>query len=317
MLNVPMTLIDQYASSDRGLVREENEDSLLLVVPEDTAVVGDKGILAVVADGVGGGVGGKIASSTAVARVGESYFASESGFMPALVESMREADREIVAKAQGDPSCRGMATTCTAFVVHGYDGYLCHVGDSRAYLFRDGILRQITEDHTLVGRLLADGLITAEAAARHPQKNVIVQALGSGREPSPDTFHVNLENGDVILLCSDGLHGLVSGEDIASRLSSLPTRDAGESLMERAKEMGGADNITIIILKLAGKNPSADQERKPFSQSASGERDRMRNALIGAILVALVCGGFFFLWTRHEFGEKKPPNLGDVIRVSK
>lgn len=317
MLNAPMTLVDWYASSDRGLVREENEDSLLLVVPEDPAVAGGKGILAVVADGVGGSVGGKIASSTAVERVRETYFSSERGFIPALVESMRAADREIVEKASREPSCRGMATTCTAFVVHGYDGYLCHVGDSRAYLFRDGVLRRITEDHTLVGRLLADGLITAEAAARHPQKNVIVQALGSGQEPAPDTFHVNLENDDVILLCSDGLHGFVSDEYIASRLSCLPVREAGDSLMERAKEMGGADNITVIILRLAGKDPSGGRGSEPCTEPSSFARKRTRNALVCAVLAALLCGCFFFLWTCREFGEKVPPNLGDVIRITK
>ena len=252
MLTTRASRVESFADTDIGLVRSANEDSFLLFFPQEQGLLDEKGILAIVADGVGGSFGGKTASSTAVSVMRERYYASEQiDPLASLKESMIAANREILTKASREPSCQGMATTCTAFILHGINGFISHAGDSRLYLLRDNILHQITEDHTLVNRLLADGLITAEAAARHPQKNIIVRALGSNLEMVPDTIHVLLEENDIILLCSDGLHGLVSDDDIKDRLSRLPLQEAGQSLMGLAKDNGGTDNVTVIILRLS------------------------------------------------------------------
>lgn len=319
MLTPRTALIDSFADTDRGLVRPENEDSLLLFFPRDHTTLLEKGILAIVADGVGGSSGGKIASSTAVCVMQDQYYASEQGALSALTGAMKAANREIIEKTARDPSCQGMATTCTALVLLGDEGFLCHAGDSRAYLLRGGILRQITEDHTLVGKLLSDGLITAEAAEKHPQKNIIVRALGSEREIVPDKYHILFERNDVVMLCSDGLHGLVSDDEIASRLSNLSPREAGRSLVEFAKEMGGTDNISLIILKLSEGKTAVGDATRPFCVPDDRERawHDNRKAVLGAILVALIFGGFFFFWAMHGFKENRPPNLGDLIKVHK
>jgi PPM family protein phosphatase len=319
MLKLRTTRVESFAGTDTGLVRSANEDSFLFFFPQDQMLLEEKGILAIVADGVGGNIGGKTASSTAVSVMRERYYASDQlDPLSALKESMIAANREILTKAAQDPSCKGMATTCTAFILLGKDGFFSHAGDSRAYLLRDGILRQLTKDHTLVNKLLADGLITAEAAESHPQKNIIVRALGSDRDMAPDTFHLLLEENDIILLCSDGLHGLVSDDDIKDRLSRLSLQGAGQSLIELAKDHGGTDNITVIILQLSSMDGIAGDETKPFFPAGTEKKKhRMRFAVIGAVLAALLFGCLFYLWTEHGLKENVLPNLGDLIKINK
>jgi protein phosphatase len=320
MLTIQTTQVESFADTDVGLVRSANEDSFLLFFPHDQRLLEEKGILAIVADGVGGSIGGKAASSIAVSVMRERYYSSEQADpLSALKESMIAANREIFTKGSQDPSCRGMATTCTAFILLVNEGFISHAGDSRAYLLRDGILHQITEDHTLVNKLLADGLITAEAAARHPQKNIIVRALGSNLELVPDTFHVLLEENDIILLCSDGLHGLVSDDDIKDRLSRLPLQEAGQSLIGLAKDNGGTDNVTVIILQLPCMKGIVGDDTKPFLAPVDSEKKKhkIRFAIIGAIMAALLFGGLFYLWTAHGFKENIPPNFGDLIKIKK
>jgi protein phosphatase len=320
MLTLRTTRVESFADTDTGLVRSANEDSLLLFLPQEQKLLEEKGILAIVADGVGGNIGGKTASSTAVSVMRERYYASEQlDPLSALKESMLAANREILTKSAQDPSCKGMATTCTAFILLGNDGFLSHAGDSRAYLLRDGVLRQLTKDHTLVNKLLADGLITAEAAASHPQKNIIVRALGSDRDMTPDAFHLLLQENDIILLCSDGLHGLVSDDDIKDRLSRLPLKEAGQSLIGLAKENGGTDNVTVVILQLPCMKGIAGDETKPFFVPAGTEKKKhkMRFAVIGAVLAALLFGGLLYLWTAHDDKANMTPNLGDQIKINK
>jgi protein phosphatase len=297
MLTPRTHLIDSFADTDTGLVRHENEDSVLLYFPPDHTTLGEKGVLAIVADGVGGSSGGKVASSTAISVIRDHYYSSEGDVLLSLNEAVKAANREIFAKAAKDPSCQGMASTCTALILRGDEGFLCHTGDSRAYLLRGGVLRQITEDHTLVGRLLSDGLITAEAAARHPQKNIIVRALGSEREIAPDMFHIFFERNDVVFLCSDGLHGLVTDDEIATLLSDLPTTEAGRSLVESAKEKGGTDNISVVILKISEGKVVDGDATKPFCVPPDGVSTSLLNrhtVLLGVVLAALLFGGFFF-----------------------
>nr|HOP41862.1 protein phosphatase 2C domain-containing protein [Geobacteraceae bacterium] len=299
-----------------GLVRRKNEDSFILFVPDNEDLAAKKGVLAIVADGVGGGNSGKTASNLAVSVIRERYYAS-SGDDPqrALRESLIAANREILAKAASDRSMAGMATTCTAFVMRGNQGFFSHAGDSRAYLFRRGALRQLSEDHTLVNKLLKDGLITDEAARNHPRRNIIVKALGGIEDLEPDSGQLFLEGNDIILLCSDGLHGPVSDGVIASTLTGLPLHEAGRSLVNQAKEGGGADNITVVLLRVPVESDPKGNATRPFRV----ESRKRKKAVLLAVFVALLvlAGGFFYIWTEAGFNKSEPADLDGLIKINK
>lgn len=247
-----MATVRFFSATDKGLVRSRNEDSVLVFAPDDEGLLREKGVLAIVADGVGGSTAGSTASSLAVEIVRASYYEKDGGDPGgALKEAFERAHQAISAKSRADAAYRGMATTCTAAVVIGNDCHVAHVGDSRAYLFRGGGLTQITEDHTLVGKLVREGLISAEEAKTHPQKNVIMRAMGTGDWSDPFVTHLTLQEGDRIFLCSDGLHGPVPEEETVSVLGSLPLPDACRELIEAAKRHGGPDNISVAILFLS------------------------------------------------------------------
>ena len=223
----------------------------LLYIPDDEDLLERKGILVIVADGVGGGPGGKRASSMAVELVRDCYYQHpDEDKLEALQESLKAANLRIYQEARRDPLLRGMATTCTAFVICKTEGFLCHAGDSRAYLLRDRKLRLISEDHTLVNELVSEGIITPEEGRTHPQRNIIMKALGSASHLDPDTSCMDLQRGDTLLLCSDGLHGYMSDEEIYSILSGNPVEAAGSKLIELALDRGGADNVTVVILNI-------------------------------------------------------------------
>jgi serine/threonine protein phosphatase PrpC len=246
-----MKPIRSFTGSDKGLVRRENEDSYLLYIPDDEDLFERKGILAIVADGVGGGPAGKRASSMAVELIRDFYYQHpEEDKLEALQESLEAANLHIYQEAMKDPLLRGMATTCTAFVVYKTEGFLCHAGDSRAYLLSNRELRLISEDHTLVRELVAEGIITPEEGRTHPQRNIILKALGSSSHLAPDASCVDLQEGDTLLLCSDGLHGYLSDEEISSILTEITAEDAGRKLIQLALDRGGADNVTVVILTI-------------------------------------------------------------------
>jgi PPM family protein phosphatase len=295
-MNTQGQLPNTFAETDRGVVRENNEDSLLLLVPEDEKTVREKGILAIVADGVGGSVCGKMASDMAVNIMRDHYYASPvTDPLLALKESMEAANLGIIGKALKDPSCNGMATTGTAFVLLGHRGFVAHLGDSRAYLFRGGSLRRITNDHTLVNRLLDEGLITTEAADTHPQRNIITKSLGGDPAIEPDTCEISLDGGDIILLCSDGLYGLMSDGDISTALSSLPLEDAGASLIGLAKKNGGNDNITVVLLQLPENKKCGMSATRPFTSINSTRRNAVTASVItiGALFLLVI----IYLWS--------------------
>jgi PPM family protein phosphatase len=241
-----------FAASDKGLVRNENEDSYLVYVPDDKVVLHRRGILAVVADGVGGGPAGKLASSMAVELVRDNYYRN-SGMdnLSALREALQIANTEIYKAAQRDPGLQGMGTTCTAFVVGNEEGYLSHAGDSRAYLLRNRELHQLSEDHTLVNELVHEGVISRDEGRKHPHRNIILKALGTTRDIEPDASSIGLEDEDIVLLCSDGLYGCASDDEISSILSGQSVEEAGRKLIELALRKGGSDNITVVILRVS------------------------------------------------------------------
>jgi PPM family protein phosphatase len=211
-----------------------------------------------VADGMGGAKAGEVASAMAAGTFdGES----DSG-EPAeaqLTRILREANRRIYELAVSDDSHRGMGTTVTAAKVTGDEVSLGHVGDSRAYRLRDGELEQVTRDHSLVAELERSGQITPEAAEHHPQRSIITRALGPEPDVQVDTYTLAGRDGDLFLICSDGLTSMISDEELGSILRSSDSLDqAAESLVRAANQSGGKDNITVVMFRLGNGDGAAE-----------------------------------------------------------
>ena len=226
------------ASSDVGRVREANEDSYLVAEP-----------LFVVADGMGGHIAGDVASSTAVKVIEEGSGQLSSEDPATLTKIISDANATIWDKAQSDPALRGMGTTCTLLLVDDDRVHIAHVGDSRAYRLRDGQLEQLTEDHTLVGRMVQEGRLSAEEAAHHPQRSIITRALGVDEDVQVDLDTVELSDGDRLLICSDGLSSMVEDgriQDVLARESE--PQKAADGLVQLANEAGGDDNVTVVVI---------------------------------------------------------------------
>ena len=238
------------AASDVGRVRNDNEDSFLR---------GDA--VFAVADGMGGHVAGEIASRTALeplAQLDGRVFPDGPSAVEALRQAVIDANGTVAEKARFEPGYRGMGTTLTAAMIEGRRLHLAHVGDSRAYLLRDGTLEQITTDHTLVQHLIDEGQITTEEASAHPQRSIITRAIGVGLEISVDTLTLDIQPGDQILLCSDGLTGVVLDRVIEATLAEEPDpQRAVDRLVAQANASGGPDNITIVLLRFAPKGEFA------------------------------------------------------------
>ena len=226
------------AKSDVGRVREANEDSYLIADP-----------LFVVADGMGGHIAGDVASSTAVKVIQDESGDASSENPGTLSKIISDANAAIWDKAQSDPALRGMGTTCTLVLVDESRVHIAHVGDSRAYRLREGHLEQLTEDHTLVGRMVQEGRLSPEEAQHHPQRSIITRALGVDEDVQVDLETVELSEGDRLLICSDGLSSMVDDRPIESVLASEsdPQR-AADRLIEVANEAGGDDNITVVVI---------------------------------------------------------------------
>ncbi|HEX3558339.1 MAG TPA: Stp1/IreP family PP2C-type Ser/Thr phosphatase [Pyrinomonadaceae bacterium] len=235
--------------TDVGCVREINEDSGRFVRPSDPEVLKEKGVLLVVADGMGGHSAGEVASGMAAELVPRLYFESKGEAQDAFRKAVEEANRRIHAASLEDESKRGMGTTCTALVLLDGQAFAAHVGDSRLYMLRDGKVYLLTEDHSAVMEMVKLGLITMEQARHHEDKNVILRALGTTPEVEVSMLKpFSVRVGDQYLLCSDGLYDLVPDDEIERELSANhDIHAAGERLITLAKARGGHDNITVGI----------------------------------------------------------------------
>lgn len=242
----------EYATqSDTGRVRENNEDSFGAFVPDDDGALRSRGALFVVADGMGGHRGGEIASRIAVRTIGQAHAASDGADpLDTLVGAFSDANAAIFNEASADATLMGMGTTCTALLLRGGQAHLAHVGDSRAYLWRGGVLRQITQDHSLVGEMVRSGIITDEDARTHPKRNVITRSLGvqdSIETDTPDS-PLSVEAGDAFMLCSDGLTAYAHEDDIEKGLEGNDPVEACRTLVDLANARGGRDNITVVVV---------------------------------------------------------------------
>lgn len=233
------------ATTDVGRVRDGNEDTFL---------VDERLGLFAVADGMGGHRAGEVASATAIEALRAAVGAGRD-----LSDAISSANAAVYEKSSRDPELTGMGTTLTAAVA-ATDGRLLigHVGDSRAYLLRDGELSQITDDHTLVEELRRDGRITEEQAAVHPRRSVITRALGIDSNVSVDLYPVDVQNGDRVLICSDGLTAMVRTTDIAAILRREPSpQHAADLLADAANEAGGEDNVTAVVIEAQSEEVDA------------------------------------------------------------
>ena len=241
------------AQTDVGRVRQGNEDSYLLEPP-----------IYAVADGMGGHIAGDVASATAVDVIAAGARDAAPLDGQALADLVNRANEAIWEKARSDPSLRGMGTTCTLLMIDGDTAHLAHVGDSRAYLLRDGSLTQLTEDHTLVERMVREGRLSAEEAARHPQRSVITRALGVDQRVQVDVLREQLSRGDRILLASDGLTSMVGSDDIAGVLGSEDDpQSAADRLVEMANAAGGEDNVTVLVVDVGKDGAPAPPRPAP------------------------------------------------------
>ncbi len=257
-----LRIVEHAGRTDVGRQRSANEDDFVLAPP-----------FFAVADGMGGAKAGEVASAMAT----EVFEGERDSGEPAevqLARILREANRRIYDLALADESHRGMGTTLTAAKVTDDDISLGHVGDSRAYRMRDGELEQLTKDHSLVAELERSGQITAEAAEHHPQRSIITRALGPEPEVEVDTYTLAVRDGDLFLLCSDGLTSMISDEEIGSILRSGESLDAAaDALVRAANQSGGKDNITVVLFRVgpAGDDGAVGQDETIAGQVSAAD----------------------------------------------
>jgi protein phosphatase len=256
--------------SDVGCVRELNEDSGAYIQPVDPEMMASKGLLILVADGMGGHSAGEVASRMAVEVITRVYYEDGGEPQSALKKAFREANQAIHKTAEKDESKTGMGTTCTALVLQNGTAISAHVGDSRLYLVREGAIYLMTEDHSAVMEMVKAGLISIQQARHHPDKNVILRAMGSHADVEVTTWQepFPVRAGDCFLLCSDGLYDLIEDEEIKRVVESKEPRSACESLIALAKERGGHDNISVGIVSLF---PVSESQAKPVRQTRDVE----------------------------------------------
>jgi serine/threonine protein phosphatase PrpC len=250
-------------ATDLGLKRTQNEDSHACWVPKDPGERERRGVLLVVADGMGGTRAGEVASRLAAETVVASFRSADGGDpLAELYRAVEAANRLVHEESQSRPDVSGMGTTCTAAVVRGSALYFAHVGDSRAYLIRDGGIRQLTTDHSLVAQLVMRHELTAEEARVDPRRNVVTRSVGVGPEVEIDAqqYAEPLQPGDTLLLCSDGLHGQVTDQELAENASSPDLEDACRQLIALANARGGPDNITVLMARVQPAEAGPESE---------------------------------------------------------
>jgi serine/threonine protein phosphatase PrpC len=245
--------IEVASLSDVGCQRQNNEDRYSYWEPASEEEFRRKGRLAIVADGMGGYEGGQEASRIAVETVEKVYSSGIHDNPQALLSTgFRAAHQRIQEQASNDPALHGMGTTCTAIALLENNLYYAHVGDSRLYMVRDGSISLLTRDHSYVSRLVEEGILSAEEAESHPQRHILTAALGSGGDVFPETAPkaIALQKDDVLILCTDGLWGVVGESEIRGAVARQPEQ-ACKDLIASAKQRGGPDNITVQLLRLS------------------------------------------------------------------
>ena len=314
--------LEHHGVTHPGKVRNNNEDSLLVGEGRDET-------LFVVADGIGGFEAGEVASSITIDVL------KDTAPLGSLEDAIREANRRILAAAKSDERLSGMGTTVVALRFGGTESEpaaeISHVGDSRAYLLRDGELKPITEDHSLVAELVRSGDLTRDEASEHPQKNLITRALGAEMEVEVDTTVLPIRSGDRFILCSDGLSDMIPETRMLDLLTFSPEgpEKAAQTLVSAALEAGGTDNVTVVVVDVKEGDPPAEEPRRGDTQEMkaivleeAGARRRQEKPQAGdkraeaeglgrslvvsirvlaAVLVLVAIATPFYLWGTSRF----------------
>src|SRR4051812_32460736 len=260
-----LRVVDSFCKSHTGRQRRANEDSVYARAP-----------LFVVADGMGGAQAGEVASRIAVETLARGLPDGAGPPEERLAERVQEANAAIYDVSQHNAEQAGMGTTTTAAYVGEDEAAIAHVGDSRAYLFRDGDLRRLTDDHSLVEEFRRQGKLTEEEARDHPQKSIITRALGPEPSVEVDRMTVRLRDGDVLLICSDGLTSMIDEPTVRELVDGAgDLRAAGEALVAAANDAGGRDNITVVLIRVgevdgAGAGVAADAAREQATSVGDG-----------------------------------------------
>jgi len=276
--------------TDTGRVREANEDDYVVEDPVDPALRARRGMLVVVADGMGGAVGGATASHLVVETVKEAYYADTRREIPdALEAAIIRANEVVHAAARADPTLKGMGSTCTAAAIVGGQVWLAHVGDSRAYLIHEGGIDQLTRDHSHVGELVRRGVLTREMAARHPQRGVLLRCIGPRAEVKVDVSEapVELADQDRLVLCSDGLTGAASDDEILAKVDRPRPDAAAADLVDLANGRGGGDNITVHVVVVSTRSVIVSSTQMPALRPKPPARSGPNPYLVLAAFAAL------------------------------
>jgi PPM family protein phosphatase len=251
--------MDYFYASDRGLARQNDEDSIhILRASFSRSGASHERTLFLLADGMGGPNAGEIASALAVKSVSEKiapYLASscEAQWHEILCGAFQDANREIALHSAGNRNLSGMGTTMVSAILSGYDLFISNVGDSRLYVLdaAEGEFRQITKDHSVAQELIDSGRLAAEEGKRHPQKGLLTRALGTHPTTYPDNYRVELEPGNYVLLCCDGLSDVLSDEEIRETIiNAADLKNACCALIDAANNVGGPDNISVILIRV-------------------------------------------------------------------
>lgn len=239
-----------YAETDIGMVRKMNQDAYYISEEKDSYK------LCILADGMGGYTGGEVASRLAcratskyiIEHFDETQEYTKEAIMQIIKDAMNYANSIVYEKSREIEELDQMGTTLEICLIYNNRAFIGHIGDSRIYRIRQDIMRKITVDHSYVQKLIKDGTITKEEAIHHPKKNMLMKALGCEEEIEPDVMVKGFNPGDIILICSDGLTNMIAEQEIYNIIIN-DIESASENLIKKAKELGGTDNITVIIIK--------------------------------------------------------------------
>lgn len=298
-----MTKLLVGASSDTGRVRDHNEDEVRLAEPESSEATG-RGFLAAVADGMGGHERGEVASNLAIETLFTTFYDQSNGeaktdLVALLKEGFKASNDRIMAESASTSTGGSMGTTMVAAAVSNKQLTIANVGDSRAYLVRAEAATQITRDHSLVAEQVASGVISAEEARTSNYRNVITRALGHRPKVEVDIFEIDLLPDDRVVLCSDGVHGHVEADEVASITLKQSPQEASQELIDLAMERGSTDNVTAAVIWF---DPATQEIVSATAEAPAAGGRRLSPVLLLVILVVVIAAIVAGLYFTGMFG---------------
>ena len=257
--------LQAHLLTDIGLKRQKNEDSCLMCAPKNPVLIDERGLFFSVADGMGGASAGEFASRMSLRAMHRAYYTGPRNSIPqSLEEALEDANQQVFEEAEINPEYSGMGTTVSVVLIDGGWAYIAQVGDSRVYLLRERSgIHQITEDHSLVAEQVRNGVISEAEAENSSFKNLITRAVGIKAEVEVDLFAVRIQQGDTLLICSDGLCNMVTDAEIATCLSEGDLKLGTRKVVDMALANGGSDNITAVTVRVVDTPP-----RVPLQEGA-------------------------------------------------